>query len=70
MDDQEEVDDEDSKTNYGEPRGQTNDQDDDAEEKASDPLAAAGLEDSDAEDEVETFVSIFCIELLIMRNTY
>ncbi|KAF3439669.1 hypothetical protein FNV43_RR17947 [Rhamnella rubrinervis] len=51
MDDQEEVEDENAKTNYAESRSQTNDQDDDAEEKASDPLAAAGLEDSDAEDE-------------------
>ncbi|KAL5572369.1 hypothetical protein UlMin_021966 [Ulmus minor] len=50
MDDQEEPEYEDAKTNE-EPTGQINDQDDDAEANAPDPLAAAGLEDSDAEDE-------------------
>ncbi|XP_024017185.1 protein CTR9 homolog [Morus notabilis] len=53
MDDQEELEDENAKMNYGEPAAQINDQDDyAAEENARDPLAAAGLEDSGAEDEV------------------
>lgn len=71
MDDQEDLEDENAKMNYGEPAAQINDQDDyAAEENARDPLAAAGLEDSDAEDEVENFLPIFCFHLLTMKNFY
>ncbi|XP_059634757.1 protein CTR9 homolog [Cornus florida] len=51
MDDQDELEDDDSNMNYGKHSNQTNDQDD-GEENAQDLLAAAGLEDSDAEDDM------------------
>ncbi|CBI27821.3 hypothetical protein VitviT2T_016290 [Vitis vinifera] len=52
MDDQDEMEDEDTNMNHRESTNQMNNQDDDGEDDAQDLLAAAGLEDSDAEDDM------------------